>query len=263
MFGLIKLAFPGLFACSLGARIAHEEIQKIQNQNINTQDVMKIDTVPELELDAFLGRWYQMYGSISSTILTFGNAGPQDLCTSADYTLNDDGSTIDVLNQGIRLDGRVTKIWGKAVATDEPGKRKLSFNKFVRGNETVTPPDFEGDYWIYHLGPIVNGKYDYAIVGGPAAPQWGFDKTQLFVLARDPKTFEETHDEVVHQWLHEHSFDWWWNKPRATGSIGKWRWFPYPSFADGDGSRGQWGHDGCASLQGLTAPLDGSGDPRS
>lgn len=222
---------------------------------------LKIDTVSSLELQAFLGRWYQMYGSISSTILTFGNAGPQDLCTSADYALNEDGSTIDVMNQGIRPDGRVTKIWGKAVATEEPGKRKLSFSKFVRGNQTIAPPDFEGDYWVYKLGPMVDDKYAYAIVGGPAAPKWGLDKTQLFVLARHPGDFVDNYDTEVHEWLHENSFSWWWNKARATGSIGKWRWFPFPGFMDGDHSRGDYGHDGCALVSELTPPVDVS-DPR-
>lgn len=203
-----------------------------------------------------------MYGSISSTILTFGNAGPQDLCTSADYSLNADGTTIDVLNQGIRTDGRVTKIWGKATATDEPGKRKLSFNKFLRGNETVDPPDFEGDYWIYKLGPVVNEKYAYAIVGGPAAPRLGLDQTQLFVLARSVEEFDEKYDDEVHEWLNKNSFDWWWNKPRATGSVGKWRWFPYPKFTEGDDSRGEWGQQGCAKVKELNPPLDGSVDSR-
>eukprot|EP00978_Attheya_sp_CCMP212_P029044 scaffold101829_cov49-Attheya_sp.AAC.2 len=61
-----------------------------------------IKTIEPSNLKAFLGRWYQMYGSASSTVLTFGNAGPQDTCVSADYTLGDDGSTIKVLNQGMR-----------------------------------------------------------------------------------------------------------------------------------------------------------------
>merc|ERR1719265_3013174 len=225
---------------------------------------LQIDTVSELDLQAFLGRWYQMYGSISSYILTFGNAGPQDLCTSADYSLNADGTTIDVLNQGIRTDGNVTKIWGAARATDKPGQRKLSFSKFLRGTKEVKPPDFEGDYWIYHLGPEDDtGKYAYAIVGGPAAPKYGLDKTQLFVLARNPSEFLEKYDDEVHEWLHANSFSWWWNKPRKTGSVGKWRWFPYPSFSDGDNSHGEYGQTGCAKVRDLEAPSDGSVDPRT
>jgi len=222
----------------------------------------KIDTADTVDIQAFLGRWYQMYGSISSVILTFGNAGPQDLCTSADYSLNEDGTTIDVLNQGLRPDGRVTKIWGTARATEKEGEKKLKFNKFIRGDEEVKPPDFDGDYWIYHLGPIVDGKYTFAIVGGPAAPKYGLDKTQLFVLARDQAEFLKEYDDDVHEWLHEHSFSWWWNKPRKTGSIGKWRWFPYPSFSEGDASRGEYGQDGCANVPELTKPLDGSVDSR-
>lgn len=230
---------------------------------------MTIETVDPPVLSAFLGRWYQMYGSASSTLLTFGNAGPQDCCASADYTLADDGSTIRVLNQGVRgSDGAVTKIWGEAAATEHPGQRKLRFTKFVRGEEEVTPPDFEGDYWIYHLGPAVTAaeqaeeKYAYAIVGGPANPSLGLDKTQLFVLARDPTTFKEEYDQEVLDWTAANGFDWWWNKPRKTGSIGTWRWFPYPKFTSGDGSRGEFGQEGCAACEGLEPPCDGSDDPR-
>lgn len=256
MARLLPLAL--LCVGAVGSRI---KIDKMVAAKLEDSQQSKI-TVSSLDLQAFLGRWYQMYGSISSIILTFGNAGPQDLCTSADYTLNQDGTTIDVLNQGIRLDRRITKIWGQAKATNAPGQRKLRFSKFIRGNETVQPPDFEGDYWIYKLGPITNGKYAYAVVGGPAAPKLGLDKTQLFVLARDPATFLKDYDDDVLEWLYKNSFSWWWNKPRATGSIGRWRWFPYPSFSGGDGSRGEYGQDGCAKVAELTAPLDNSVDPR-
>merc|ERR1719221_1364267 len=99
-----------------------------------------IDTVASLDLHAFMGRWYQMYGSLSSTILTFGRAGPQYLCVSADYSLSEDGSTIDVLNQGFRPSGNVTKISGTAKATKQPGRRKLRFTRALRGREEMKAP---------------------------------------------------------------------------------------------------------------------------
>jgi len=259
-FAMTRLLPPVLlFGLTAGARV---KITGEETSETAESQLSKLDTVTELQTEAFLGRWYQMYGSISSTILTFGNAGPHDLCTSTDYSLNADGTTIDVLNQGIRLDGRVTKIWGQAKATEAVGQKKLSFQKFLRGNETISPPDFEGDYWVYRLGPIVNGKYEWAVVGSPATLSWLFDAGQLFVLARDPAVFLEKYDDEVHEWLHANSFDWWWNRKRATGSVGKWRWFPYPWWGDGDGSRGAFGHDGCATVQELTPPLDSSVDPR-
>lgn len=246
-------------------------LRKGARSDVSTR--VAVPTEAEVDLEAFLGRWYQVYGSISSTILTFGNAGPQDLCTSADYSLNEDGSTIDVLNQGIRPDGRVTKIWGQAKATSDPGKRKLSFSQFVRGNETVQPPDFEGDYWIYKLGPkltvdlkvgevVQTEHYAWAIVAGPAKPSWKLDKTQVFVLARDPVTFKDAYAETVLEWLNSNGFDWWWNKPRETGSIAGFRLFPYPKFTAGDGSRGEFGQDACASVTELEPTSDGSSDMR-
>jgi len=227
----------------------------------------RIDTVTSLDVDAFLGRWYQMYGSISSTLLTFGNAGPRDLCTSADYSLNADNSTIDVLNQGIRPDGRVTKIYGQAKATEKAGQRKLTFQKFLRGDEEISPPDIEGNYWIYHLGPIQDGKYAFAVVAGPLSPKLRLSKTQLFVLARDPLSWSSTYDKEVLDWLTDSGFKWWWNKPRKTGSIGSFRWLPdagkkLPGFTAGDGSRGEFGQTGCATVEGLTRPRDGALDAR-
>lgn len=239
----------------------------------SNRSAASIGTVTSLDRDAFLGRWYQMYGSISSTILTFGNAGPQDLCTSADYFANEDGTTIDVLNQGIRRDGRVTKIWGQAKATGEPGKRKLTFSKFLRGDETVQPPEFEGDYWVYKLGPMLQAnlkvghvdqkqRYAYAIVAGPAKPEWGFDKTQVFVLARDPLGFKDAYGAEVLEWLSSNGFDWWWNRPRKSGSVGGFQLLPYPKFTAGDGSRGEFGQDGCATVVGLSPTSDGTVDMR-
>jgi len=229
-----------------------------------------IDTVDPPNLAAFLGRWYQMYGSASSTLLTFGNTGPQDTCVSADYALDDDGSTIRVLNQGLRgSDGVVTKIEGTATATERPGQRKLRFDKFLRGEEEVQPPDFEGDYWIYRLGPTLAAKdggeaqYAYAIVGGPLNPSLGWDRTQLFVLARDPTTFKQKYDQEVLEWTEANGFTRWWNRPRATGSQGPFRWFPYPRFGDGDGGRGEFGQDGCAAVDGLEPPRGGGEDPRT
>lgn len=234
-----------------------------QQQQIG-REAASIDTVTSLNVPAFLGRWYQMYGSVSSTLLTFGNAGPQDTCVSADYFLNDeDGTTIEVLNQGLRGDtGAVTKIWGQAKATSKPGQRKLTFSKFLRGDKEVTPPDFEGDYWIYTLGPIVDGKYAFAVVGGPLKPSWGFDKTQLFVLARDPTSWSDLYDDMVMDWLKANGFSWWWNKPRKTGSVGPFKWLPYPGFTKADPIRGEFGQTGCASVEGLTKPPGDETDPR-
>jgi len=203
-----------------------------------------------------------MYGSISSTFFSFGNDGPQNALVSADYTLADDGSTIKVLNQGLRRDGVVTKIWGEVKPTEMAGKKKLKFCKFIRGEEEVQPPGFEGDYWIYELGPIVDGKYAYAIVGGPGLPSLGADRTQLFVLARDPTCFKAAYDTAVLKWLAENGFTSWWNKPRKTGSVGEFRLLPYPKFVESAGKYGEFGQTMEKEVPGLSPPCDGSEDPR-
>jgi len=259
MIGRVAI-LAGLLVSSRARRV--QQYTQDLDQKLD-HETSRINTVTSLDLEAFLGRWYQMYGSLSSTLLTFGNAGAQDTCTSADYFLNDDGITIDVLNQGLRGDtGVVTKIWGNATATENVGQRKLRFEKFLRGDKEVSPPDIVGDYWIYLLGPKVDGQYAFAVVAGPLKPSLGLDKTQLFVLARDPISWSETYDMEVTEWLSANGFSWWWNKPRKTGNVGAFRWLPYPKFLAGDGRHGEFGQTGCAAVEGLTPPPNGMIDPR-
>mmetsp|Transcript_87165 Transcript_87165/g.154342 ORF Transcript_87165/g.154342 Transcript_87165/m.154342 type:complete len:273 (-) Transcript_87165:84-902(-) len=242
-----------------------------------SQDLSETEPViPDLNVNAFLGRWYQVYGSVSSSFLTFGNAGPQDTCTTADYVLDTDGKTINVLNQGIRPDGVVTKIWGAVSPVEgKPGKNVLTFDKFMRGDEDIDPPKFKGDYWIYHLGPELGvdppmkighveqeDMYAYAIVGAPLAPSLSLDRTQLFVLARDVGEFAKRYDSEVREWLEANKFNYWWNRPRRTGSVGALHWKPFPHFEEPNTTRGTWGHKSCADVEGLLPPVDGYPDPR-
>ena len=48
--------------------------------------------------------------------------------------------------------------------------------------------------FIIKLGPIVNDQYEYSIVTDPAA-------AALFVLARDPETFDMMYDAEVREYL--------------------------------------------------------------
>jgi len=208
------------------------------------------DTVQSLELKSFLGHWYQMYGSSSSTILESGGSSSQDMCTVTDYNLNADSSTINVLNRGIRPDGQVTKMWGYMKATDLPGEKKLSLHKFSKlknndglrhamsnlatAKETPEGPAgliFRGDYSIYHLGPIKNDKYQYAIIGSPLSAELGPDQTpylepsQQFVLARNPIDFDSNYNDEVREWFKLNGFDTRWKKVLATEKGWK-HWIP-------------------------------------
>jgi len=170
----------------------------------------------------------------------------------------------------------VTKIYGKNTPTDKVGQFKLTFQKFLRQTTTteeqegqqeptfekIDPPDFEGDYLVFSLGPKVDGKYAYAVVGGPLSLKLGFDRTQLFVLARDPVSWSSDYDEEVKTLVEANGFTWWWNKARKTGSVGEFKWLPYPTFRASEHDHGEWGQNNCASVVGLTPPPDGKPAPR-
>ena len=49
---------------------------------------------------------------------------------------------------------------------------------------------FDAPYWVIELGPVVNGKYDYAIVSDNLS-------AFLFVLARNPTTFRSKYQADV------------------------------------------------------------------
>jgi len=157
-----------------------------------------MDTVNSLDVDFFLGRWFQVFGSISSRMELLGNAG-----MVSDYSLNEDGSTINILNRNVQPGGQRSQIIGTLKSTNFPGRWKISLNKLmVSGSpRSLDLPDFEGDYWIYKLGPKRNNQYDYVVLGGPAVPKIGLAQNQVFVLARDPQYFTYKYGDEVRGWL--------------------------------------------------------------
>ncbi len=122
-------------------------------------------TVPEVDVDRYLGRWYEIARYQHSFEKAIAGA-------TAEYSLNDDG-TIAVLNSGFRktLDGPYTAV--KAVArvpdASEPGRLKVKFFGL-----------FEGDYLIFGLDAE---GYSWALVGNDS-------RRFLWFLAREPEVDE-------------------------------------------------------------------------
>merc|ERR1719450_255734 len=146
-------------------------------------------TVSKVDLDSYVGRWYQIYAN-KLVYLTFERNG---VCQTADYNKLDDGSGITVVNSQNtgNPSGEITDISGTAVITntEEPGQLTLQFD---------TVP-FPGDYWIVKLGPVLDGEYQYSIVTTP-------NMSQLFVIARDVESFKANYDDEVLAWLNEKGF---------------------------------------------------------
>lgn len=148
--------------------------------------------VTELELAAYLGDWYQM--AADPIVLKTIEKGAY--CATAQYTTLDDGK-VGVKNCA-RIDGPQGKdyvITGYAYQSnpDVQGELKVKFE----GGESAPP--FPAPYWIIALGPIVDSKYDWAIVSDNLS-------SFLFVLARDVNKYNSEYKDEILKILDEDGF---------------------------------------------------------
>jgi apolipoprotein D and lipocalin family protein len=115
-----------------------------------------LDTVPNVNIDRYAGTWYE--------VARFPNTFEKGLeCVSATYTPLANGK-IEVLNKGVKAEGKVKSITGKAWRPDanREGVLKVSF---------FWP--FAGDYYIIAL----DEDYKTALVGSPT-------RKYLWILSR-------------------------------------------------------------------------------
>ena len=158
-----------------------------------------VETVDVLELDAYVGLWYQMYADQ----LVYSTIEPDAQCVTAKYAIQDDGS-VSVHNYQTTgsPDSGVDTIDGYATVpnAEEPGQLKVFFDTSPLG----------APYWVLALGPKnEGGMYDYAIVSDPFS-------AYLFMLARDVDTFQQKYDESVLEQLDTLGFNKKFNSPIAT-----------------------------------------------
>jgi apolipoprotein D and lipocalin family protein len=127
--------------------------------------------VSTVDLNRYKGLWYE--------IARLPNFFERKLkCTSATYTLRDDGR-ITVLNKGNYLTDPEKSASSKGVAwipdKNSPAKLKVQF---------FWP--FTGDYWILYL----DKEYRYVLVGDPATKY-------LWILSREKKMDESTYNMLL------------------------------------------------------------------
>lgn len=118
----------------------------------------KVDnsTVPSLDVQKYLGRWYE--------IARFNHSFERDVqYATAMYTMKPDG-TVRVVNNGIREGKDKTSI-GKAKLTATPGLLRVSF---------FGP--FYSDYRVM----MIDSDYRYALVGSKSSKY-------LWILSRTPQ----------------------------------------------------------------------------
>lgn len=131
---------------------------------------MNNSTVKELDLQRYLGTWYE--------IARFDHRFERGLQgATATYSMRDDGK-IKVLNQGFKngLNGKLSVAEGKAKLTDEPGKLKVSFFWF-----------FYADYYVMEL----DENYQWALIGSKS------DK-YLWILSRTPQLADNVKNLILH-----------------------------------------------------------------
>ena len=132
--------------------------------------------VPIVDLNRYKGVWYE--------IARLPNYFERKLkCTSATYTLRDDGR-ITVLNKGnfITDPHKSTSAKGVAWIPDKKSPAKLKVQFFW---------PFSGNYWIMEL----DKEYRYVLVGDPT-------RKYLWILAR-----EKTMDESTYKMLLQKAID--------------------------------------------------------
>ena len=136
----------------------------------NSQVIDKT-TVKELNLNRYLGTWYE--------IARFPHSFEKNMVgVTATYSQRDNGK-IRVLNEGFKktLDGKKTRAEGKAKIPNkkEPGKLKVSF--FL---------NFYADYYVMEL----DENYQYAMIGSSS------DK-YFWILSRTPQMDAKTYEMLL------------------------------------------------------------------
>eukprot|EP00057_Strongylocentrotus_purpuratus_P035535 XP_799938.2 PREDICTED: uncharacterized protein LOC577003 [Strongylocentrotus purpuratus] len=114
-----------------------------------------INTVPELNINFYAGRWYEMF----SDLIVKETFERNSYCTTATYGKISE-TNVTVFNSGRKGSptGPASEISGYAYVADpaQPGQLKLQL--------TGTPL---GDYWVIELGPVEDNEYQYAVVTEP------------------------------------------------------------------------------------------------
>lgn len=135
------------------------------------KDETPLETVPYVDLDRYLGKWYE----IASFPQSF-----QEGCvaSTATYSLRKNGD-INVLNECREktFDGKLKSVEGVAKVVDKKTNSKLKVSFFW---------PFYGKYWIIDLGQ----DYEFAVVGHP-------DRNYLWILSRSPQMDEATLQAII------------------------------------------------------------------
>lgn len=167
------------------------------------KNLKPIRTEKEIVLDGYTGKWYQAATSRSTKLFGTGIDFKSVTATYNCVTCNCTTNNITVFNEGYNSTGDYVSINGYSYSSNDnqPCKRKVKFD---------TVP-IEGNYWIVKLGPLIKGKYQYAVVSGPLSNHIG-TRFSLYVICRDVDEFKEKYEKDVKDWCLKNGFSLPWNK---------------------------------------------------
>jgi len=166
------------------------------------------DPVKQLDVKAYVGRWYQVYAS-ASVKYTFQLGGN---CVIADYGAVDGRVDEVTVTNTVKVLGFPVKVNGYAVADPSTAGQ---FQVFLGPSADPKKPDSfsSSNYVVIMLGPLVGGLYDYTVVTDPSM-------ISLYILTRDPSRFQEQYNDVVLENLKALGFTGLKNKPLKTNQDG-------------------------------------------
>lgn len=149
-----------------------------------------LTTVKTLDLESYDGRWYQIYGNNFDQLFEkFAS------CITADYGLIPNGN-VSVINSQYE-EGRIVQIEGYAYYSSTNKNPSLFPGQLTVHLDGVS---HDSPYWIYDLGPVIDGEYEWAIVSDPVM-------LSLFVLARNVEKFYENYNSQVLDILKDYGFN--------------------------------------------------------
>lgn len=149
------------FLCAIAVVLASFGLAGCESPPVNRDSTKPLTTVERVDLDRYLGRWYE--------IARFPNSFEENcFAVTATYSKNADNS-IKVVNRCRKgaITGPEDVAEGSATVVDPSTNAKLSVTFFW---------PFAGDYWVIGLAE----DYGWALVGEPSG-------RYLWILARTPQ----------------------------------------------------------------------------
>lgn len=142
-------------------------------------------TVEELNVNSYLGHWFQVYGAPTNTI--FQGYGT---CITADYGTLENGD-VSVLNAQLNKNHEVESIsgYGYYKNVSDPGQLTVHLD----GVPVDSP------YWVIKLGELFDNEYQYSIISVPSG-------ISLWVLTRDIERFYDLYAGEVKDFLQKYDF---------------------------------------------------------